>query len=250
MDSVNVTAAAFVVICGGAILGFMTRRILREHHVDPKTQDAVKVATGVVASMTALVLGLLVASAKSGFDGHAADARKFVINITLLDRSMRLYQPPLTQERAALTQFARDMRDKLWNEKSTLENRNIMSQLDQIRNKFRNLDPQTLQDKSLKDRYMSLSDTLILTANELLLEEPVTVPVQMIVIVDIWLAVTFFAFALFAPFNLVSSISLGIGAGAVALALFMIVEMNAPFQGFITVSPATMDEAISELSNA
>jgi hypothetical protein len=97
---------------------------------------------------------------------------------------------------------------------------------------------------------MSLSDTLILSANELLLQDAVSVPIQMIVIVDIWLALSFFAFALFAPFNLVSTVSLAIGAGAVALALFMIVEMNAPFQGFITVSPETIDNAIAEISHA
>jgi hypothetical protein len=97
---------------------------------------------------------------------------------------------------------------------------------------------------------MSLSDTLILAADELLLQDAVSVPIQMVVIVDAWLAVTFFAFALFAPFNAVSSVSLGVGAGAVALALFMIVEMNAPFQGFITVSPETMDNAIAEISRA
>jgi len=250
MDSGEVTIGAFAVICGGAALGFLVRRFLREHHLEPRTQDAVKVATGVVASMTALVLGLLVASAKGGFDTHAAEARTFVINVTLLDRSMRLYEPPLTDERKELAKFAADIRDKLWNPQSTLGTNQILHELDHIRNRFRNLDPQTLQNKSLKGRYMSLSDTVVLAANELLLQEPVSVPIQLIVIVDIWLAITFFAFALFAPFNLVSAASLAVGAAAVALALFMIVEMNAPFQGFIIVPPTTMDGAISEITGS
>jgi len=250
MDSVKVTVIAFLVICGGAALGFAVRRFLREHHVEPRTQDAVKVATGVVASMTALVLGLLVASAKGGFDTHAVEARTFAVNVVLLDRSMRLYQPPLAEERKALAGFARDMRDKLWNPNSTLANDQLMHELDLVRNRFRNLDPQTPQDRSLQGRYMSLSDALVLAAEELLLQEPYSVPIHMIVVVDIWLAITFFAFALFAPFNLVSAVSLAVGAGAVALALFMIVEMDSPFQGFIVVSPATMDEAVQEISGA
>lgn len=250
MDSVHVTAAAFAVICCGALLGFAVRRFLREHHVEAKTQDAVKVATGVVASMTALVLGLLVASAKSGFNSHATEARTFVINVTLLEHSMRLYEPPLNAERQQVVSFAKQMRDKLWNENSTVTSEQIITHLDQIRNKFRSLDPQTPQEKSLKDRFMSLSDTIVLAANELLLQDAVTVPMQMVIIVDVWLAVTFFAFALFAPFNLVSSVALAVGAAAVALALFMIVEMNAPFQGFITVSPETMDNAIATMSKA
>jgi hypothetical protein len=117
-----------------------------------------------------------------------------------------------------------------------------------VRNKFRHLDPQTLQDKALKDRYMSLSDALILAANELLELDEAPIPVSLIGIVDGWLALIFFAFALFAPVNWVSVVALGAGAGAVAMALFMIVEMNAPFQGFITVSPRMMDNAIAEVS--
>lgn len=250
MDSLNVTVAAFAVICAGTALGFIVKGYLREHHADTRTQDAVKVATGVVASMTALVLGLLVASAKSNFDGHAAEVRNLVVNITLLNRSLRGYEPPLTEERQDLARFTRNLRDKLWNEKSTLTNEQVMSQLDHVRDKFRHLDPQSPQDKALKDRFLSLSDTIILLANELLLQEPVSVPIQMIIVVDAWLAITFFAFALFAPFNLVSAIALGIGAAAVALALFMIVEMDSPFQGFINVSPGSIDQAIEVLSQA
>src|SRR5216684_6328262 len=102
MDSLHVTLAAFAVIYGGALLGFLAKHLLSEHHLTSQSQDSVKVATGVVASMTALVLGLLVASAKSGFDARAAEARTFVINLTLLDRSMLLYQPPLIAERQDL----------------------------------------------------------------------------------------------------------------------------------------------------
>ena len=248
MDSLHVTLAAFGVICGGMAFGFIVRRFLREHHLDTRTQDVVKLATGVVASMTAIVLGLLVASAKSGFDAHAADARALVVNIMLLDRSMRGYEPPLNAERQGLAHFVADLRDKLWNENSTLTDEQIMSQLDRIRDKFSRLDPQSAHDKSLNDRILSLTDKATLSASELLLQEPVSVRIQMIVILDTWLAVTFFAFALFAPLNLVSAISLATGAGAVALALFMIIELNAPFQGFIVVSPQTMDHAIAVLS--
>ncbi len=248
MDSLHVTLAAFAVIYGGALLGFLAKHLLSEHHLTSQSQDSVKVATGVVASMTALVLGLLVASAKSGFDARAAEARTFVINLSLLDRSMRLYQPPLAVERQDLANFAKAMRRQMWDENTNVSDAEVLSQLDQVRNKFRTLDPQTMLDKSLKDRYMSLSDTLILAADELLQLDESTIPIQMVVIVDGWLAVTFFAFALFAPFNAVSGASFGVGAAAIAMALFMIIEMNAPFQGFITVSPRMMDNAITAMS--
>ena len=248
MDSLHVTFTTFGIICAAIASGFILRRLLHEHHLSPQTQDAVKLATGIIATLAALVLGLLVASGKQGFDSRAAEARTFVINLTLLDRSMRLYQPPLTEERTAMAKFAEDMRDKLWNEDSRLGNNDALSQLDQIRNKFRNLDPQTLQDQSLKARYMSLSDGLILAANELL-QDGNDIPPAFVVIVDAWLAIIFLGFGLFAPFNRVSIAALVIAAAAVALSLLIIIEMSEPFQGLITISPKMMDEGIAQIKS-
>jgi hypothetical protein len=57
MDSLYVTLTTFAIVCGGAMLGFIIKRSLREHHLAPQTHDSVKLATGVVATLTALVLG-------------------------------------------------------------------------------------------------------------------------------------------------------------------------------------------------
>jgi len=250
MDSLYVTLTTFAIICGGAMLGFIIKGYLREHHLAPQTHDSVKLATGVVATLTALVLGLLIGSAKQSFDARAGEARTFAINLTLLDRSMRLYEPPLIEEEKSLVKFSKAMRDQLWGfgAATTVTNVEVLSQLDQARNEFRRLDPQTLQNKALKDRYMKLSDTLILAANELLQLDQAPIPAHMIGIVDGWLALIFIGFALFAPFNGVSIVAIGSGAGAVAMALFIIVEMSAPFQGFITVPSRTMDNAIAQIS--
>jgi hypothetical protein len=247
MHSVYVTLTTFAIVCGGAVIGFALQKFLQERHLSAQTQDSVKLATGIVGTLTALVLGLLVASAKQSFDAQAGAARTFVINITLLDRSMRLYQPPLTAERQQLADFATAMRTQLW-DASGVPNIDVLSRLDRIRTVFRNLDPQNLQDKSLKDRYIKLSDTLILTANELLETDESPIPASLIGIVDAWLALIFIGFGLFAPLNRISVPALVVGAAAVAMALFVIIEMSSPFQGFITVSPNLMDRAIAQLS--
>ena len=248
MDSVHVTLATLAVVCAGAGLGFAVQRFLREQHMSPATQDVAKLATGVVATLAALVLGLLVASAKQYFDNNVAQARTFVINLTLLDRSMRLYDPPLAAERKDLQAFAKTMRQRIWEDNPALDRTNVLLQLDHLRNKLRQLKPGNEQDTSLKDRHLSLSDSLILAANELLEQDQTTIPMALVVIVDGWLAVIFLGFGLFAPFNWVSLASILIGAISVALSLFMIVEMNSPFQGFITVSPNLMDRAIVQIS--
>ena len=249
MDSVNVTATTFAIICAGAALGFLAKNALREHHLSSGTQDTVKLATGVIATLTALVLGLLIASAKQSLDARVSQVRTFVIHVTLLDRSMRLYEPPLSDDRQALAMFAKAMGSRLWGP-DTAPAADVLSQLDQVRNKFRRLDPQTPHDKALKDRYLALSDVLILAGNELLESDAAGIPVPIIGIVDGWLGIIFLGFGLFAPFNRVSVLAMIVGAGAVALALFLIIEMNSPFQGFITIPQQIMDDAVAQISKA
>lgn len=247
MRSIGVTLIAFAIICAASFVGFALKKCLREHHLTPSTQDAVKLATGIVATLAALVLGLLIASAKQTYDTRVAEVHTFVINLTLLDRSMRQYEPPLTKEREALAGFARDVRTRLWGRHRDVH-ADVLAELDAVRNAFRDLDPKTPRNKSLHDRYMGLSATLVLAANELLLSDEGKVSGTIVVIVDVWLAVIFVGFALFAPFNRVSVTAMIVSAAAVAMALFLIIEMNSPFRGYITVPPHLMDRAIAQIS--
>ncbi len=247
MTSIGLTIIAFVVICAAAFVGFALKKCLREHPLAASTQDAVKLATGIVATLAALVLGLLIASAKQTYDARVAEVHTFVINLTLLDRSMRQYEPPLTDERHAVATFARDMRTRLWGPHRD-PHVDVLSEFDAVRNAFRDLDPKTPRDKSLHERFMGLSATLILAANELLLSDDGRISGTIVVIVDVWLAVIYIGFALFAPFNRVSVTAMVVSAAAVAMALFLIIEMNSPFRGYITVPPRLMDRAIAQIS--
>src|SRR5262249_34830030 len=126
----------------------------------------------------------------------------------------------------------------------------VLSGLDRLRGALRLLDPQNNQATLLRERCLALSDGLMLAAAELLEQDEATVPVALMSIVDIWLALTLFAFARFAPFNRVSCLSMASGAAAIAMALFVIVEMNTAFVGFISVSPKSMDAAIVQISQS
>jgi hypothetical protein len=247
VDSVHVTLTTFAVILGGATLGFVLRKCLQERHLSSQTQDVVKLATGVIATLTALVLGLLIATAKQTFDARVAQVRTFTINLTMIDHSMRLYEPPLNEARAALAKFATSIRDRLWGPDPT-PHADLMLQIDYIRNVFRQLDPHSLQNESLKARFMALSDVIVLSADELLESDDAGIPVQIIEIVDGWLGIIFLGFALFAPFNRVSVAAMILGAATVAMALFLIIEMDGPFQGFIVIPIDIMNNAIGQIS--
>jgi hypothetical protein len=102
MNSAMMSLIIFVCVFGGALLGLLLHAILPEHHLSKETQDIVKLGMGLVGTMAALVLGLLVASAKGSYDAQSAEVAQLSANIALIDRALALYGPETKEARAVL----------------------------------------------------------------------------------------------------------------------------------------------------
>jgi hypothetical protein len=102
MTTVSLSILVFVFVFGAALLGMLLRKVLPEHHLSSDTQDSVKLAMGLVATMAALVLGLLIAAAKDKYDKEAAGVTQMAAKIIVLDRMLANYGPE-----------AKDVRDLL-----------------------------------------------------------------------------------------------------------------------------------------
>src|SRR4029078_551374 len=114
MSSVTVSLTIFACVFGGALLGLLLHAILPEHHLSKETQDIVKLGMGLVGTMSALVLGLLVASAKSSYDAQSTELTQMSANIALLDRALALYGPETKEERALLRGAVVRILDQMW----------------------------------------------------------------------------------------------------------------------------------------
>ena len=86
-----ISTAVFAVLYLGSQLGFVLRDLLPSHHHDADSRELRKVGTGLIGTMAALVLGLLVASAKSAYDDQKADLTHLSADIGLLDRTLAHY---------------------------------------------------------------------------------------------------------------------------------------------------------------
>ena len=80
MSALAVSLVAFAVVMGGAVLGALLRAVLPKHHVTDESKDVIKVGIGLIATLAALVLGLLIASAKSSFDTKSAEVKDSAAN--------------------------------------------------------------------------------------------------------------------------------------------------------------------------
>src|ERR1700687_5105062 len=104
----------FTCVFGGALMGMALRLILPEHHLSADSKDVIKMGTGLTATMSALVLALLIASAKSSYDAQRNEVTQISANVILLDRVLAHYGPETKAARDLLSRYVVRAHDQLW----------------------------------------------------------------------------------------------------------------------------------------
>lgn len=251
MSSLTIGLIAFACILGGAFLGMMVRSALPEHHLSPESKDVVKLGMGVIATMTALLLGLVTASAKSAFDSQATVVRHNAADILALDRLLARYGPETKDIRELIRRAVAYKLAVTWPEDSSAAARPDTSEstprVETIEDRILELSPQTDVQRSFKSRALTISGSL-LQARWLVAGGKVeTVPLMLLIVVIFWLTVTFGSFGLFAPPNATVVAVLFLCALSIAASIFLILELEQPFDGVIKVSSAPLRFALSHL---
>src|SRR5277367_6806603 len=90
------------------------RSVLPEHHVNDTSKYIFELAMALLATLSALVLGLLIASAKSSYDSKVDEIKQSAAKIILLDRTLRHYGPEADQARAILRRITARQTDLTW----------------------------------------------------------------------------------------------------------------------------------------
>src|SRR5262249_37003956 len=114
MSTTVIGLVVFICVFGGALLGVYLRGVLPEHHRSADSRDLVRVATGLLATMTALVLGLLIGSAKASYDIQNSELRQLSASIILLDRGLARYGPETKEARTVLRRSVALTVERLW----------------------------------------------------------------------------------------------------------------------------------------
>src|SRR5256885_8309060 len=113
----NATLTALIVF-GCLILAVLVGRTLRgflpEAHLSTESEDAVKLAIGLVATMSALVLGLLVSSAKGAYDTQRTEVIQMAAKVAFLDRLLAAYGPEAAGVRTALRYSVEEGMQQMW----------------------------------------------------------------------------------------------------------------------------------------
>jgi hypothetical protein len=251
VSAIAIGLIVLVCVFGGALLGMLLRTILPEHHLNDATKDVVKLVTGLIATLAALVLGLLIASAKNSFDTVNDGFRASAAKIVILERALAQYGPETKELRALLkSSFAARMEQffpKEQSRTSTLVSTAATATMEGFQERIRALTPQNDTQRSLQGRALDLSDA-VAQARWLGIEhEENAIPTPFQVVLVFWLALMFASFGLFAQRNAVAFVALFLGAVSLSAAIFLIEELNDPLQGYIAISRAPMERALGLL---
>src|SRR6516225_1164325 len=109
----------FVLTLGGIFLGTLLRRSLPEHHLNRHAKDVVRLGAGLIATIAALVLGLLIGAAKGSFDTQTGQVRQITADLILLDNVLAQYGPEARAVREQIRSTVDPFADGLWREKKT-----------------------------------------------------------------------------------------------------------------------------------
>ena len=103
-------------ILAGTFVGVWLRKRLPEHHLSKESESVVKLGVGLIATLSALVLGLLISSAKSTYDAKVSEVNQITANIILIDQLLSEYGPDVRPAREKLRSGVQGMVQKMWNE--------------------------------------------------------------------------------------------------------------------------------------
>jgi hypothetical protein len=249
MSSITTSLIVFGFVFGGALFGMFLRTVLPEHHLNDDSKDVVKLGMGLVATMSALVLSLLISSAKSSFDAQNAEITDASARIILLDRTLALYGPQTKELRGLLRGSIAHTFERLWP-----KDRAKASALDEPSLGMESLYV-SLQGMSPKDdsqraiRTQALNMLVALGQMRWLMYEQQSTSISMplLIILVSWVTTLSISFGIFAPRNGTVVASLFVSSLSVAAAIFLILEFYKPWGGLIHLSSAPMRVALEHL---
>jgi hypothetical protein len=250
MSSLTIASIGAGCIFGGVLLGHWLQKFLPRHHLSKESQDTIKLVAGMIATMGALVLGLLVSSAKSSFDTMASGVAQNGAKIIMLDHVLSEYGPETKEAREQLRNNTTAAIERIWGRKNGpggLRAAESLKGVESLQVKLRELAPKTSAQQAALSQAVQISNE-IQQARLLLIEsQQSSLPPVLLALLIFWLTMLFASFGLFAPRNVTVSLVLLIGALSVSSAIFLILEMSHPLDGLIRVSDAPLVKALEFL---
>jgi len=247
--AVSMTVCA--VIFGGALFGVLLRNLLPDHHLADDAKDVVRLGTGLIATIAALVLGLLIASANTSFQTQSGQVTRVTANLILLDRLLAQYGPETRPVRERLRRAVEPLIERIWREnRSAAAMQSPFAANSEAETAFAEvfaLPAQTEAQRAFKARAVEVTNDIGRTRLLLFEQGGDSLPTPFLTVLVFWLAMIFASFSLFSRLNATLIGALLVFALSASGAIFLILELSQPFDGLMQISSEPLRRALAPL---
>lgn len=252
MNSIMLAAVAFLFPIAGGAVGMASRDWLSSHHLSKDSTDVVKLACGLIATLVALVLSLLVSSANSFHNEVEGEYKRALVSVSQLDQRLAAYGPETDESRQLLRSVLAASAKLRW----PLEDFGISQPLSRpapaalldLERQILKLRPASDEQKYFQAQALQLTAGLMqiqrLIANQ---ARSNSLPLPVLIAVILCSAAIFGSFGLYTKPNAVVWLSICGAAAAVAGSVFLIIELNTPFGGLLQLSSAPIKALLASL---
>jgi hypothetical protein len=252
LNDLAIAAIAFFCAIGAALIGALLRAKLPAHHLEPESKDVLKLVMGLIATLSALVLGLLIAAAQSSYNSQVEAIEKVAANVVEMDRFLALYGPETTDARGLVRQSVAQLHARVWStggmNREAIGTARGPTPVDKLYRQLASLDPKTEAQRFALNRTMQLADEIGLMRMLMYEQGGTMISPPFLVILIFWISVLFLGFGLLARFNPTLAVVLFVGALSVSGAILLILELHNPYHGLILLSDAPIRGAMAQLA--
>jgi hypothetical protein len=239
----------FALVFGSALLAMFVHSMLPEEHLSSDSKDVVKLGIALIATMSALVLSLLIASAKTAFDTRSNQLVEVSADMIMLDQALARYGPETKEARSLLQRSVAATIDRFWPAEGVKHTAidPAASPVEALYDKIEELSPQSDLQRSMQSQALTLAADVARVRLLLFEHLGTSIPVPFLAVLVFWLCIIFASFGLFAPRNATVIAVLCVCALSVSGAIFLILELDRSFEGLLQVSDAPLRAALAQL---
>jgi hypothetical protein len=248
VNPLTTSAIVFCVLFGSALTGMAIRRAMPEHYRNEDTSNIVKTAMGLIGTLSALVLGLVIATAKSSYDDKAGQTRQLTAKIIQLDVLLSEYGPEAAKVRVVLRQAIDEAVERIWQgEAASRATFKAAGSSIALFSQIELLQPANDLQRSLKSRAAQTLTDLMQERLLLFARSGTSVPAPFLVVLIFWLAVIFVSLTILSQANGLGVAAIAVAATSLSGAIFLILELDYPFTGLLRIPSSLLSGALPAL---
>jgi hypothetical protein len=242
-------ALVFLPAASGAILAMVLHPLRPPEHLAQPTIELVRTAIGIVGVTTSMVLGLLIFSAKGGFDAIDREMRQFAADVVLLDQLLRPFGETAAEPRSLLRQYMIETIARLWPEHAGFAPPQESVASGRALERIADLVGQLpVADEHRRTRAQGVCDDLIRRRWVMIEQTFNVIQTPFLALLAAWTTVIFASFGYVAPTNWLAGVVLVVSAASVAGAVVLITDLVRPFSGLVRVPSVPMRRALDFLT--